>query len=689
MPLDRRGSATCALAGLLLLAAALPNAASAYTFGPTVQQLAVEETVQRCDDPPTPSPDLPARAYRDSSGNVHLTLARMDENRQLVGPGVSQVTCQSSNVTLDHDGGDNSDVSTHEWREWIASPYKLPGGNSVAALIHNEFHAYSFNRPPSSPRPDLCSYTYLEPQAAANDCWDSAITLSVSPDGGDSYPHPVSPPDHFVAGLPFQYRKDWGFNGYHSPTNIIKKRDADGVDRYYTIFNGAQFPKNGFDQVLAQHGIPSGHCVMRTDDLLDPTSWRAWDGSGYNVQFVSPYPVEPADPGAHACAPIRQIGAGPIGVVPRSLTFNTYFNKYMLVGNLNGDVYYLLSDDLVSWSPAKLVMDAPTMAEYRGAPYNCTGPDKPIVYPTLIDAADSTENFERTSQTTYLYFTQRNPTKDYPNPGDCTVVYPGYANPLMRIRIKFGSQRTASGGDVRCPSGFDETSQSSGSFFALHGNENYSGAAGAYRSSVDDPIGEFAYGTFTKDGDPQACEPPGDTSRPAFGFTSSDEVWYRMAFKLPPLEFWSQVEQETTPFPSVSLLRLESPESGDWAGMLTVDKNARLRFSTSGVNPVTKKQILGPSGFQIMKDECWHQIEVHQKFSPNPAAAVNEVWIDGVRRDVSLADDANVYSGKPYNRFKAGAVAKANLFQDVWLFTDDMAFGYSGPTPYLGCNGTP
>jgi hypothetical protein len=29
--------------------------------------------------------------------------------------------------------------------------------------------------------------------------------------------------------------------------------------------------------------------MMRTNDLMDPASWRAWNGSDYSVSFVSPY----------------------------------------------------------------------------------------------------------------------------------------------------------------------------------------------------------------------------------------------------------------------------------------------------------------------------------------------------------------------------------------------------------------
>ena len=30
-------------------------------------------------------------------------------------------------------------------------------------------------------------------------------------------------------------------------------------------------------------------CVMRTQTLADPTSWRAWDGTAFELQMTDPY----------------------------------------------------------------------------------------------------------------------------------------------------------------------------------------------------------------------------------------------------------------------------------------------------------------------------------------------------------------------------------------------------------------
>ena len=63
------------------------------------------------------------------------------------------------------------------------------------------------------------------------------------------------------------------------------------------------------------------------------------------------------------CAPVD---FNSIGTISESLTYNTHLKKWMLVGNSVGDpvhnkppgVYYSLSDDLLEWTDADLLMEA-------------------------------------------------------------------------------------------------------------------------------------------------------------------------------------------------------------------------------------------------------------------------------------------------------------------------------------------
>jgi hypothetical protein len=470
---------------------------------------------------------------------------------------------------------------------------------------------------------------------------------------------------------------------------VIRKQESDGA-YYYMLVDARQYSKNGFETVNRQ---VYGTCVLRTRDLSDPSSWRAWDGNaaddgqkGFTARLGGGYPVEPVTGGV--CAPIDN-ATGPAhelgtGFIPRSLTYNTYFDKYMMVGNVTGglpgdgqghfNVMYTLSDDLVDWGPSRLIVRAPLVATYKAN--GCTGPDVPIVYPSLIDPSDTSTNFERSGQTANLYYLK---LEDL-DPATCTIKYPGVNNRFHRVPVRFGSAREASGRMFRCESSFDGyRALAPSSYFIPDGDRNYSGYPGSYRMTTD-PIAAYAYGILTHDGEPPAaCDSTGSGVKgPRFGFGESDEVTYSVAFAFPEAGFWSQMEAEPHEFPGVALLRLENPTAGGWAAMLTINKQRVLRFSTSGPDPATKKQILAPQ-VQLPRDECWHLIEVHQKFSSDPTVAVNEVWVDGVRKDVSLADDANFYGTAPYNEFRVGITSKANVTNPLTLFTDAAAFGYTTP----------
>jgi hypothetical protein len=114
-----------------------------------------------------------------------------------------------------------------------------------------------------------------------------------------------------------------------------------------------------------------------------------------------------------------------------SLTYNTYLDKYLLVG-LAGDrirgrqgvvrgIYYSVSEDLVNWSHRKLIREAELLWTYR------CGDSNPILYPSLIDPGSDSRNFETTGRRPYMYFTRYH----YRN---CA---PGPNRDLVRVRVVF------------------------------------------------------------------------------------------------------------------------------------------------------------------------------------------------------------------------------------------------------------
>jgi hypothetical protein len=339
--------------------------ASAMVTGPP--ETVFDWSSQACA--PDELPDLPVRAFRDYRGRVELILPHFNSWRML-GPSLNDlhVTCRVvMGSSLDHDPADFND------REWIASPFTRDGRH-VVALVHDEYHGTQ--RGTCVPN---------EPTS----CWYNAITFAHSSDGGRSFHQPLAP-RQLVAASPYRYTPGVRPTGIFSPSNIARN-DADRL--YYAMV--VPHAPNG----------DSGTCLMRTADPFDPRSWRAWDGSGFGVRFADPY-REP-----RAAKPCTPVSKPEIGVMHESLTFNTYLDRFILVGlseahegggpRVSG-VYFSLSDDLIHWSPRKLLMKGTPVQSLR-----CGGP-KPIAYPSLLDPASPSRTFSTTGRRPFLYYTRFN-----------------------------------------------------------------------------------------------------------------------------------------------------------------------------------------------------------------------------------------------------------------------------------------
>ncbi len=145
---------------------------------------------------------------------------------------------------------------------------------------------------------------------------------------------------------------------------------------------------------------------MRTRNLSKPDSWRAWDGTGFNVQFINPY-VNPGPPEQHVCKPVA---FNEIEKMNSSVTYNSFLGKYLLIGTAGlwvgpeivYGVYYSTSTDLISWTPRQLLMKAELPWSYQ------CGDANPILYPVDLQPANNTRNFEITAKKGYLYFTRMN-----------------------------------------------------------------------------------------------------------------------------------------------------------------------------------------------------------------------------------------------------------------------------------------
>jgi hypothetical protein len=363
-----------------------------------VRILGAEETVfswarERCDVGDIP--DLPARAFRDEAGRVHLISAHLG-NRQFVGPGLNRLR-HPCTVTM------KSDLDANPARfndsEWLGAPY-TEDGRTVYALVHNEYHGYE--------HPGQCaSSDHLK-------CWYNGVTLAVSRDGGVTFRDARPPPAHLVAAVPYRYVPDDGPYGLFQPSNIVRKED-DGY--YYTMVRSGQYRQQ-----------QRGSCLLRSTRLDDPTSWRAWDGSGFKVVFANPYGPSLGAPSDHVCEPVSP---SRIDSMHESLTYNTYLDTYLLVGLSAGfdppsrrtvwGIYYSVSDDLIHWDEAKLIREVELPWTFK------CGDGNPILYPSLIDPDSTSRNFETTGRSPYMYFTRYH----YNN---CTQ---NLNRDLIRVRLEF------------------------------------------------------------------------------------------------------------------------------------------------------------------------------------------------------------------------------------------------------------
>jgi S-layer homology domain len=334
------------------------------------EEIVFDWTTDRCDMEDIP--DLPARAFRDANGKVQL-IATHFINRRMIGNDIASVTRDCDIIMASHK---DADPSKYNDREWISSVYTKDGVN-IHALVHNEYQGNA--------HPGMC------PSRNYFDCWYNSITYASSVDMGKTYTH-VPAPQHRVANVPYKYVAGDGPYGIFAGSNII----LNSKDSYYYMLLH-----------LEAYGAQDwGVGVMRTQTLEDPASWRCWDGEGFNATFIDPYTEENYVAADHICEPVSRDN---IEKMNESLTYNKFFNKYLLVGATGlydpnvGEVvwgfYYSLSDDLINWSPRKLIMKAKLW-------WTPSLPGDSYGYPSLIDPNDNSMNFNYTDKKAYLYYTR-------------------------------------------------------------------------------------------------------------------------------------------------------------------------------------------------------------------------------------------------------------------------------------------
>ena len=127
----------------------------------------------------------------------------------------------------------------------------MDGGRTVYALLHDEFHGF-----------EIAGDCSADPWHHGL-CQMFAITSAVSVDGGTTFQHTRPPPEHLVAAVDHRYVGD-------DTTLWFGWGDTGGIVRS---------PRDGYFYTTAHNRATigpqiNGTCLMRTDDLENPSSWR-------------------------------------------------------------------------------------------------------------------------------------------------------------------------------------------------------------------------------------------------------------------------------------------------------------------------------------------------------------------------------------------------------------------------------
>ena len=342
-------------------------------------ELAFDHTTQSCFE--DNYPDLPVRAARAENGFIRLFLTHYPGTTYMLWRPFDPAPAFDNFVPYCRKVLGSPRALAPEFfafDQWLASVYSLDG-ITLHGLVHNEFKGHQVRIRGICPSGDYFS------------CWYNSITYVRSRDSGYTFGLGRRAPNHLVAMIPMQYVPDSGPIGVFSPSNIVER---DGY--YYAIF-----------RVVAPFQREQHVCLMRTDNLDDPSSWRYWHPQGFDRAFANPYST-PLEVLVNAWCPALALSE--IANMHESLVYHPVMDRYILIGttsdpardpNIHG-FYYAFSQDLITWTRRRPLMEVPL-------PFTVDDPtDVSYAYPSLIDPDSPGFNFEFTDDGAYLYFTRFN-----------------------------------------------------------------------------------------------------------------------------------------------------------------------------------------------------------------------------------------------------------------------------------------
>lgn len=323
-------------------------------------------------------PDSPARAFRSSGKKVFL-FATHYTNQPFTGSSLDNLKPACS---FGFQAAMDPDSEKYNARTWLQTFY-TEDGRTVYSIGSSDYHGSWFNK---------CT----SPSKENPKCWWSALTLAISKDGGKTF-NSSTPPNHIIARAPFSYSMDTKQPmGFFTSSNIVKRDNF-----YYTLVYTSGYK-----------GQNKGSCLMRTNDLSSPTSWRSWNGKNFSGKFLSSENPESMRPEDYFCSPVTKL-EDPV----RSLLWHEPSGQYIAVfsssrrtkktkgTSVNVKFQFSTSRDLIEWSTPRDIIDF-------DSPSNCIHGIIPVAYPSIIDHSSKDMNFGTVGDSAYLYFTRFNFSKE-------------------------------------------------------------------------------------------------------------------------------------------------------------------------------------------------------------------------------------------------------------------------------------
>lgn len=344
----------------------------------------------------TDIPDAQARAFRDFKGTVHL-IASHSVTRAALGQTLESV---KHNCQVVYNSAHDGNVADFNDYTWLTAFYSVDG-KKIVGLGHMEYHGWE--------HPGMCAQ---KTDTAA--CWYNVDTFNLSTDGGYHFARP-KPPGNYLVSLPAKYQPNTGPQGYSVDTGIIKV----GPWFYATAYSWAWPPNCGNGKGQHPCLAPDATCPMRTGNILDPASWRGWDGKDFTVTFADPYRAPVTNPAAHVCVPVPYLDyAGGISYHPASHLFiAVLWNQGSAPWGPIG-IYFTTSPDFIHWSKPVLALTQNQML--RREPLG----NWSYEYFSLLDSKTSDSSFMTITDSPYLYYVRMDND------------HPPYQRVLFRQQIK-------------------------------------------------------------------------------------------------------------------------------------------------------------------------------------------------------------------------------------------------------------